>query len=979
MLPGYGDVIAGYPGGMALSEDYERRSRSQEQIQVRGARVHNLRGIDVDIPLHSLVAIAGVSGSGKSSLALGVLYAEGSRRYLEALSTYSRRRMAQAPRAQVDSVTHIPAALALRQRPPVPNARSTFGTMTELLNVVRLMFSRLGSHLCRNGHRIAPTVDVAAERDIHCPECGVVVNPPSAEELSFNAGGACPTCAGLGVVRVVDDATLVPDESLSIDEGAVVPWQTFGFKVQPDIVREFGVRTDVAFAQLSEAEREIVFRGPEEKKHIAVKSKKGVHDLDFTYRNARLTVIRELERADTEKRLAKVSRFLTESTCNSCHGSRLNPAALAPLIDGQSLAQVSSLSLEALLQWADELVEKLPEEMGALAAGLAETLSEMARRLIELGLGYLTLDRAGASLSTGERQRTQLARALRNRTTGLLYVLDEPSIGLHPANTAGLLGVMRDLVAEGNSVVFVDHDVQLLAAADWLVEVGPGSGAAGGTIIASARPDQLRAERGSRIADFVHGRYQLHQRPQADSASLWAAGAIELDSAAIHTVQPAKLQIPLERLSAITGVSGSGKTTLVLETLVPALTAAASGSELPAHVNALSVPRPMVVQLVDASPIGHNIRSTVATYTGIMDELRRAYARTRRAHEAGLTAADFSYNTGSLACPRCSGAGEISLDVQFLPDIDITCPECEGSRYAPRAGEFTREGISLPELLSKSVREARPLVAGVKKVSTLLADLDELGLGYLQLGEATPALSGGEAQRLKLVSALTKQHSNTVFVLDEPSVGLHPLDVHKLLAVLQRLLDQSATVVVIEHDLDMIANADYVVDMGPHGGESGGRIIARGTPAEIAAATASVTGKYLRHLLSGNDGAIPGADDSAGDRGSAGEARLAGKQEGEGESEMADKHPEKTPGGSSVKDGEVYQSLRQEGASKQKAAAIANAAANSSRAEVGKKGGRAGSYEDWTVAELTERARELEITGRSTMNKEELIKALREH
>jgi excinuclease ABC subunit A len=818
-----------------------------DRIAVRGARVHNLRGVDVDIPLRRLVGIAGVSGSGKSSLALGVLYAEGSRRYLEALSTYTRRRMAQAPHAAVDSVEHVPAALALRQRPGVPGVRSTFGTSTELLNVLRLMFSRLASHVCPNGHHVPPTLDVAAETPFSCPVCGEQVRAPGAESLAFNSEGACPTCQGTGVVRTVDDATLVPDPSKTLDGGAVAPWQMFGFNVQPDIAREFGVRTDVPWSELSDAEREIVLNGPEEKKHITVTSRKGVHELDFTFRNARLTVTEELKRAVDEKRLARVSRFLAEGVCPDCGGTRLSPAARAPRIGDLGLADVTAMTLDEVLAWAPGVADGLPQEMRPLASDLIGTLLAMARRLVELGLGYLSLDRAGATLSTGERQRAQLARAVRNRTTGVLYVLDEPSIGLHPANVEGLIGVMRDLLSDGNSVVFVDHDVQILREADWLIEIGPGSGALGGRVIAEGAPDALG--KASRLAGFLTGAEPVVVRERSAVEDVFAHGSIEIATDAIHTVHPLHAAFPVGRLTAVTGVSGSGKTTLVLESLVPALKA--DGGRMPAHVRALTGPEHLKVHVVDATPIGINVRSTVATYSGVMDELRKAYAATDAAAQAGLSASDFSYNTGSLSCPRCEGTGEISLDVQFLPDVDILCPECEGSRFAPEADAIIREGISLPALLRLTIGEALAHTSDLPRVHKRLKAFDELGLGYLTLGESTPALSGGEAQRLKLVSQMHRDQTDAVFVLDEPSVGLHPLDVRTLLAVFDRLVSRGATVIVIEHDLDLIANADHVIDLGPGGGAEGGSIIATGTPEQIAADPASVTGAHLAHHLRG--------------------------------------------------------------------------------------------------------------------------------
>ncbi len=819
-----------------------------DRIVVRGARVHNLKDVDVEVPLHRMVGVAGVSGSGKSSLAMGVLYAEGSRRYLEALSTYTRRRIAQASRADVDAVEHVPAALALRQRPGVPGVRSTFGTSSELLNVLRLMFSRLAAHVCPNGHRVPPSIDVAAETPMSCPTCGARVHPPGAEALAFNSAGACPACSGTGIVRGVDDDALVPDPGKTIDEGAVVPWNMFGFNVQPDIVREFGVRTDVPYRELTADEKQIVLAGPEEKKHIVVTSRKGLHDLDFTFRNARLTVLKELERATDEKRYKRVARFLTETVCPDCAGTRLSPAARAPRIGEVNLADATAFTLDGLVAWAAGVPASLPPQMRTMAETLVDTLDGMARRLQELGLGYLTLDRAGATLSTGERQRVQLARAVRNRTTGVLYVLDEPSIGLHPANVEGLLGVMRDLLADGNSVVFVDHDVQVLRDAAHLIEIGPASGADGGTVIAVGTAEMLAADPASRLGPFLSGAAPTLVRDRAGADDLFAHGRIHLRTAPLHTVHALEVDVPRGRLIAVTGVSGSGKTTLVLETLIPALRAHVDGGRMPRHVVALESTGAHLgqVHVVDASPIGVNVRSTVATYSGVMDRLRRAFADTPEACRRGFELGAFSYNTGRLRCPRCDGTGEVSLDVQFLPDIDITCPACHGSRYAPEADAVRLEnGLSLPDVLALTVTRALDAVGALPHVRPHLQTLVDLGLGYLTLGEATPGLSGGEAQRLKLSGQLRRRQDGAVFVLDEPTVGLHPLDVRVLIDVLQRLVGHGATVIVIEHDLDLIANADAVIDLGPGGGADGGRIVFAGTVDELVTAPGSITGRYL--------------------------------------------------------------------------------------------------------------------------------------
>ncbi|MBR6707662.1 MAG: excinuclease ABC subunit UvrA [Clostridia bacterium] len=827
--------------------------RTPDRILVRGARVHNLKNIDVDIPLGRIVGIAGVSGSGKSSLALGVLYAEGSRRYLESLSTYTRRRMTQAARADVDEVKYVPAALALHQRPGVPGIRSTFGTGTELLNSLRLMFSRLGSHRCPNGHSCPPSMAVAAGQESVCPCCGARFYGPGAEELAFNSQGACKKCGGTGTIRTVDESTLIPDETLTIDEGAVAPWNSLMWSLMTDVCRAMGVRTDVPYRDLTDGEKEIVLRGPMVKKHIFYRPKKAdtatAGEMDFTYYSATATVLNALNKVTDEKGMKRVEKFLREEVCPDCGGTRLSEAARAPRIRGLSLDRVCGMPLSDLCEWVRGVPPSLPEEMRPMAESICSSFHHAAGRLMDLGLSYLSLDRAASTLSTGERQRMQLARAVRNRTTGVLYVLDEPSIGLHPVNIAGLRGVMRDLASDGNTVILVDHDTQILKEADWLIEMGPGAGAAGGRVIAEGTVREIAEDPASRIGPFLkeRGNASWSHRTKAE---VFAQGAIRLSSGALHTVRPLEAEFPKGRLTAVTGVSGSGKTTLVLESLVPALDAMTKNEKLPPHVKSISAEGIGHVKLIDATPIGINVRSTVATYANVHDELRKVYARTRDAKDRGRKASAFSYNTGELRCPVCDGTGSVSLDVQFLPDVDIPCPECRGARYSREAWQIRHvnkagHAGSLPEVMAMDIDTALDFCGDMDLVRSRLEVLKNLGLGYLTLGEATPSLSGGEAQRLKLASEMSRPQTDSVFVFDEPTIGLHPLDVRTLMKVFRTLIESGATVIVIEHDLDVIRGADWIVDMGPGGGEDGGRIVACGTPEDIASCAESVTGKFL--------------------------------------------------------------------------------------------------------------------------------------
>ena len=672
--------------------------------------------------------------------------------------------------------------------------------MTELLNSLRLMFSRLSHYPCPAcGCMVPPSLNIAAEIPLYCPRCGAQVPVLGAEQFAFNSTGACPDCEGTGIVRVVDESTLVPDESLSINEGAVLPWQTLMWSLMKEIAEKMGVRTNVPFRELTPEERDMVFHGPAKKVHLLYQNSKtgAAGEMDFTYFNAVYTVENALAKVTDEKGMKRVERFLKQGPCPACGGSRLNAAARAPRLRGIGLADACRMTLDTLVQWVEGVPASLPVEMRPMAESICESFRATAARLLDLGLGYLSLDREAATLSTGERQRVQLARSVRNRTTGVLYVLDEPSIGLHPSNIVGLNAVMHDLIADGNSIILVDHDTQILSEADWLIEMGPEAGAGGGYVITQGSIPQVIAQKESMIGSFLAGTANMRIRKPIAREDIFALGKLHLSTDAIHTVKPLEIDIPKGRLTVVTGVSGSGKTTMVLESLIPGLEAKLNGEHFPAHVKSITAEGIAHVKLIDASPIGINVRSTVATYANVHDELRKIYAKTADAKNRKYKAGDFSYNTGKLRCPVCDGTGQISLDVQFLPDVDVPCPECGGSRYAREAWEICYENkrgkrYSLPQMMEMDVTTALQATEDWKFVHQRLEVLKNLGLGYLTLGEETPSLSGGEAQRLKLASELGRGQSDSVFVFDEPTIGLHPLDVQTLLQVFQTLVDNGA-------------------------------------------------------------------------------------------------------------------------------------------------------------------------------------------
>ena len=816
-----------------------------EKIEIKGAKVHNLKNIDVDIPLNMIVAISGVSGSGKSSLALGVIYAEGSRRYLEALSTYTRRRISQGEKAKVDSILHVPSALALHQRPNVPSIRSTFGTATELLNSIRLLFSRCGNYICPNGHIVPATANIARDEQLECPQCHEKFYGLGAEEYAFNSSGACQMCGGTGIVETVDMDSLIPDKNLSIDEGAVAPWNSLMWSLMTDVCRAMGVRTNIPFKNLSKKEQEIVYDGPMEKKHIFYRPKNGdttlATEMDFTYYSAKATVLNALKKVKDEKSMSRVSKFLKEEICPECNGSRINKKANSTLLGGKNLSQVCEMSLRDLTIWLPKIVNELNDEVRQMGKNILEEFMINANALLSLGLGYLTLNRASNTLSTGELQRVQLARTVRNRTTGVLYVLDEPSIGLHPANVDGLINLMKQLIKDGNSVVLVDHDTRILKTADYMIEIGPEAGAKGGEIISKGTIEDIINNNNSIIGPYLSNKEEIKIRKEIDKDEIFKFGKISIKTDSIHTVKPLCIDIPKGRLTTITGMSGSGKTTLILESLYPAIIAKLNNKIMPSHIKELNADWVNKIDLIDATPIGNNVRSTVATYSGVFDDLRKLYGKLSKEY----TASDFSYNTGKLKCPTCDGTGIISMDVQFLPDIEMTCNSCDGTRYSHDVDNIYYNNYSIKDVMQLTIRQALEVFKDNKKIKDKLQILVDLGIGYLTLGEATPALSGGEAQRLKLASEIGKIQDGSVFIFDEPSIGLHPQDVKTLLKVFQKLIDNGATIIVIEHDLDVIKNSDYIIDMGPEGGYLGGEVIAKGTVHDIINSKKSITGMYL--------------------------------------------------------------------------------------------------------------------------------------
>lgn len=827
-------------------------------IEVRGAKVNNLKNVDIDIPLHKFVVISGRSGSGKSSLAMGVLYAEGMRRYVSSLSTYTRRRLAQAKKTNVSSIKNIPSAIALKQRPSIPDVRSTVGTMTETLNLLRLIFSRIGSPVCPNGHRMEPTIDIARAMDlpndgvshmgeITCPTCHVAFNAYSAEDFAFNSYGACPTCNGSGTTKKLDIEKLISNPKLTIREGAVESWKVPGRNFMPYVVEQAGINIDTPYEKLSDKDKEFILNGQEQKYEINIPTKSGkvFHMDNAIYENAKNAIIRTFESTDNPKTLQRLEKFYSTSTCSTCHGSRFNPELFTQVLVDKNIAEVSDMELAQLLIFIKKIKQWLPKDVFTLGNRLLNEFKELITPLIDLGLDYLTLSRPGSSLSTGELQRIQLSRTLRTETTGVLYVLDEPSIGLHPSNVDGLIKIIRGLVRQGNSVVVVDHDTSIISSADYIVEIGPESGTEGGEIVAQGTLPETIENKNSLIRPFLNGTAQIVQRPiWEDNKILYDMGSIDISISNYHNIKHVSAGFPVNKFTVISGFSGAGKSTLLFDALMPALQ-----NNTPNFVTKFNPGKIKNAFAISAAPIGKNIRSTVATYTTILDDLRDIFSSLAESKRNKLTKKSFSYNLQDGACPTCNGTGEVNLDIQFLPDMQEICPACHGDRYNKDVLKIKWQGYSIADILKLNIEDSQKIFSERPKTLGILRILEDIGLGYLTLGESTMALSGGESQRLRLSKFINKTQKNSVFIFDEPTIGLHPLDVQILIKVIQKLIMQGATVIAIEHDLDMIRNADFIIDMGPGGGTRGGEILAEGTVDDIISNSHSVTGKWIKKSM----------------------------------------------------------------------------------------------------------------------------------
>ncbi|MGW1913461.1 ATP-binding cassette domain-containing protein [Streptomyces sp. NPDC002076] len=773
-------------------------SPHDQYVRVRGAREHNLKGVDVDIPRDVLAVFTGVSGSGKSSLAFGTIYAEAQRRYFESVAPYARRLIHQVGAPKVGEITGLPPAVSLQQRRAAPTSRSSVGTVTNLANSLRMLFSRAGEY------------------------------PPGAERLDSDAfspntaAGACPECHGLGQVHDTTEELLVPDPSLSIREGAIAAWPgAWQGKNLRDILDALGHDVDRPWHELPAQAREWILFTDEQ----PVVTVHPVRDADRiqrpyqgTYMSARRYVLKTFSDTRSASLRAKAERFLTSAPCPVCGGSRLRPEALAVTFGGRTIAELAALPLTDLAALLDGRTET--------ARVLTEDLKSRIAPVVELGLGYLSLDRSTPTLSAGELQRLRLATQLRSGLFGVVYVLDEPSAGLHPADTEALLTVLDRLKAAGNSVFVVEHHLEVVRGADWLVDVGPGAGEHGGRVLYSGPPAELACVAESATAVFL---FDESPGPAREVRS--PRGWLTVGPVTRHNLRAVTAEFPLGAFTAVTGVSGSGKSTLIGE-----LTDELQGVDR--------------LVRVDQKPIGRTPRSNLATYTGLFDVVRKVFAGTEEARARGYVVGRFSFNVSGGRCETCQGEGFVSVELLFLPSTYAPCPDCEGARYNPETLQVTYRERNIAEVLDLTVEAAAEFFADIPAAARSLGTLLDVGLGYLRLGQPATELSGGEAQRIKLASELQRgRRGHTLYLLDEPTTGLHPADVEVLMDRLHGLVDAGHTVVVVEHDMTVVAGADWVIDLGPGGGDRGGRIVASGPPERVAQAAGSATAPYLARVM----------------------------------------------------------------------------------------------------------------------------------
>jgi excinuclease ABC subunit A len=850
-----------------------------DTITIKGARLHNLKNLTLSIPKNALVVFTGLSGSGKSTLAFDTLHKEGQRQYMESLGLVTDN-LTKPP---MDGIEGLSPSIAVDQHLTNRSPRSTVGTATEVFTYLRVLFARLGRRPCPGcGAEIPPSHDVgsvevwdeenagggsagspyegAAEETYPCPECGAPVPEIGMAHFSFNTpAGACPTCTGLG--RVLEaDVTRLMDREKSIASGAVFAWDEFLLKRYSDALaaagRHFGFDFDVKLPvkKLGKAQYDLLLHGagsPRFRSHFPdIAPPKTVPKGNFEGIVTNL-MRRYKDRGASAEYREKLEKRMFRRPCPDCEGVRLKAESRQVTVQGKNIMEASRMSLEELAEWLGGLRASVPEREWAIAEPVTADLSGRIQRLVDVGVGYLTMERSSPTLSGGEAQRLRLAALLGSGLTGVLYVLDEPTIGLHPRDTARLIRTLKRLRDLGNTVLVIEHDLELLRAADHVVDIGPGAGRSGGRVVAAGSPSAIAACRESATGGHLSGRLAIpvpSGRRKGNGSRLVIRGARE------NNLKNVTVSIPLGTFVAVTGVSGSGKSSLILDVLDKAAQNRYSGGhEMQGACDGIEGWEHLEeVRTIDQSAIGRTPRSNAATYTDAFTPIREAFAETADARAAGLSARDFSFNVPGGRCERCRGAGVLSVEMHFLPDVQVRCPACRGRRFTKKALSVPFKGQDISRILELTVEEALPLFQEVPAAASRLSVLSDVGLGYLQLGQPATTLSGGEAQRIKLSKELGRRAAgSTLYLLDEPTTGLHPADTARLLGVLQRLVEAGNTVAVIEHNLDVIKTADWVIDLGPEGGEAGGRVVAEGTPERVAGTPASLTGRYLRPLLGG--------------------------------------------------------------------------------------------------------------------------------